>query len=56
MEMGLNDIYMIVRELETCSSVKAKEHILRILIMNYLKRFYYTHMTQIKNMEYQKCI
>lgn len=36
MEMGLNDIYMIVRELETCSSVKAKEHILRKNINNEL--------------------
>ena len=35
-EMGLNDIYMIVRELETCSSVKAKEHILRKNIDNEL--------------------
>ena len=36
MEMGLNDIYMIIRELETCSSVKAKEHILRKNIDNEL--------------------
>ena len=36
MEMGLNDIYMIIRELETCSSVKAKEHILRKNINNEL--------------------
>ena len=62
MEMGLNEVYMIIRDIQNCSSTKAKQHIVKsnannetfkkILVYAYNDMQYGVKKTTISKMEF----
>lgn len=62
MEMGLNEVYMIIRDIQNCSSIKAKQHIVKsnannetfkkILMYAYNDMQYGVKKTTISKMEF----